>query len=104
MKRFQLRRLRRSHLNRLEMLTFRHLASSEQLGRTGSGDREKAEKGKNLARFQGVQKEKKQKKQPCGKQRAKVERKAAGLKKVMTKWEKGGEKKKRLKYRVTEDE
>ena len=43
----------------LKMLTFRHSASSEQWGRTGSGDTEKAEKEKNLARFQGVQKRKK---------------------------------------------
>ena len=84
----------------LKMLTFRHLASSEQWGRTGSGDTEKAEKEKNLARFQGVQKEKTQ---PDGKQRAKVEREAAGLLKKMTKWEKRGEKT-RLKYKVTEDE
>ena len=35
----------------LKMLTFRHSASSEQWGRTGSGDTEKAEKEKNLARF-----------------------------------------------------
>ena len=41
------------------MLTFRHSASSEQWGRTGSGDTEKAEKEKTLARFKGVQKRKK---------------------------------------------
>ena len=72
----------------LKMLTFRHSASSEQWGRTGSGDTEKTEREKNLARFQGVQK---RKKQPDGKQRAKVEREATGLKRKekMTKWEKG---------------
>ena len=70
------------------MLTFRHSASSEQWGRTGSGDTEKAEIEKNLARFQEVQK---RKKQPDGKQRAKVEREATGLKRKekMTTWEKG---------------
>ena len=69
----------------LKMLTFRHSASSEQWGRTGSGDTEKAEKEKNLARFQGVRK---RKKQPDGEQRAKVEREATGLKRKekMTKW------------------
>ena len=41
------------------MLTFRHSASSEQWGRTGSGDTEKTEKEKTLARFQGVQNRKK---------------------------------------------
>ena len=61
----------------LKMLTFRHSASSEQWGRTGSGDTEKAEKEKNLARFQGVRK---RKKQPDGEQRAKVEREATGMK------------------------
>ena len=40
----------------LKILTFCHSASSEQWGRTGSGDTEKTAKEKNLARFQGVQK------------------------------------------------
>ena len=43
----------------LKILTFRHSASSEKWGRTGSGDTEKTRKEKNLARFQGVQKKKK---------------------------------------------